>query len=450
MSLFKKCDICRYSLGIFTSKYAVKDGFVCDDCFIKSNIRLRRSDVRVSDIKSCLFGNTSTVKVKEGRPAQTSTKQPQNVAPRAIDFEKIAKAKERLKKYVVFDLETTGLDAKKHEIVEIGAVKVENGEIVDTFSTFVKPKKGMTEAATEVNGITDEMLADAPSINRVLPEFKKFIGSCTLVGHNAEFDCKFLYIACARFQMKLTNSYVDTLEMAQKAYPYMGNHKLGTLCNYLGIENETAHRALSDSQATQKVFCKLWDIVPPVTHKIKQYTDLKQYGSRPSDSTKNIIDLVNMIIALTDKGSVTDRDISLLTDWLGDHGDQAGEFPAYRLPAIIDNVDKQWQYEQLRSLTEITPTGTLAKHTDISGKTVVLSGEFREGSFEEVSRILESKGAVVKGNPVKKADYFVVGEYGSPDWSFGNYGGNYKKMMEYIGSGSETIVIKEKDFFKAI
>ena len=80
----------------------------------------------------------------------------------------------------------------------------------------------------------------------------------------------------------------------------------------------------------------------------------------------------------------------------------------------------------------------------------MLSGEFREGSFEEVSRILESKGAVVKDKPVKKADYFVVGEYGSPDWSFGSYGGNYKKMMEYIGSGAETIIVKEKEFFKAL
>lgn len=367
-----------------------------------------------------------------------------------IDFEKIAKSKERLKKYIVFDLETTGLDPKKNEIVEIGAVKVENGEIVDTFSTFIKPKKGMTEAATEVNGITDEMLADAPSINRVLPEFKKFIGSCTLVGHNVEFDCKFLYIACARFQMKLTNSYIDTLEMAQKAYPYMGNHKLGTLCNYLGIENETAHRALSDSTATQKVFCKLWDIVPPVSHKIKEYTDLKQFKQQPSDSTKTIIDLIKTITALTDKGSITDGDISLLTEWLGRHSDQAGEFPACRLPAIIDNTDKQWQYEQLRSLTVITPTRDLEKHIDISGKTVVLSGEFRKGSFEEISKILEEKGAVAKDRAIKKADYFVIGEYGNPDWSFGNYGGNYKKTMENIQSGAETVIVMEKDFFKAI
>lgn len=372
-----------------------------------------------------------------------------NTAP-APDREAIAKAKERLNKYVVFDLETTGLHPRKNEIVEIGAVKVENGVIVDTFSTLVKPRKEITAEVTEINGITNEMLADAPSINRVLPDFKKFIGSCTLVAHNAEFDCKFLYVAFARFKMKLTNKYVDTLEMARKAYPRLNDHKLGTLCGYLNIENETAHRALSDTLATQQLFTRLADLTPAAAHKIKPVSNIRVFDTRLSDSTRNIKELTELIEELSKGAVLTDRDLSRLTDWLTAHSDQRDEYPASRLPAIMKLTDSEQLRSELKALTEISFTKDYEKLIDISDRTVALDGEFRSGSFEEVSKMLSDKGAEVKSRALKKADYFVIGEFGSPDWAFGNYGTGYKTMMEYIDAGSKTVIISERDFFKAL
>lgn len=413
----------------------------------KKNKEKEEQQKVIKDIqKRASFSPPKPVKDYSNAPKPKQAK----TSPSKADIEKIANAKKRLKKYIVFDLETTGLDPRKNEIIEIGAVKVEDGNVIDTFSSFVKPKKGVKDAAREVNGITDEMLADAPSINRILPEFKKFIGSCTLIAHNAEFDCKFLYIACARFRMKFTNRYIDTLEMAKKAYPNMKDHKLSTLCNYFGIENETAHRALSDSQATQKVFSKLADITPPVTHAVKPIKNVKMYDTRYSEETKNIIELIELINEVTAKSNVTDRDFALLSNWLVSHRKQNSEFPASRLPAILAMPDHEQKRKELKSLTDIVLTQDYEKSIDICGKTVVLHGEFREGSFDELSELLGNMGATVKGNALKSTDYFVIGEYGSPDWSFGNYGGNYKKMMEYIDAGSQTVIISEHDFFKAL
>lgn len=368
----------------------------------------------------------------------------------APDREAIAKAKERLNKYVVFDLETTGLHPRKDEIVEIGAVKVSDGVIVDTFSTLVKPKKGISAEVSEINGITDEMLSDAPSINLVLPKFKKFIGNCTLVGHNVEFDCRFVYIAFARFGIKFTNKYVDTLEMARKAYPQLDDHKLGTLCGYLNIENETAHRALSDTKATQKVFSRLCDVTPAVAHKIKPIENIRVYDTRLNDSTRNIKELIELITELSSKPELTRNDLSRLSDWLTAHYVQKDEYPASRLPAIMELTDSEQLRAELKKLTEIAFTENFDKPVMLDGKTVVLDGEFRNGSFEEVSKMLEEKAAIVKNRARKNADYFVIGEFGSPDWAFANYGTSYKTMMEYIDTGSKAVIISEHDFFKAI
>lgn len=456
MGLFKKCDICRDSLGLFSGGYAVKDGFVCDQCFLKSGIRLRRIDARVADIKSCLFGDTNTPRAKQANqsyrqpPPQTYNSYQPAPQKRIPNPYAIAESKEKLASYVVFDLETTGLNQRKNEIIEIGAVKVENGVVTGTFNTFVKPRKPIEEEVTAINHITKEMLSQAPSINRVLPQFLEFIGKLPLVAHNAEFDCSFIDVACARFGLKFTNKYVDTLELAQEALPELPNHKLGTLCARFGVTNDAAHRALSDCTATQQILVRLIDMAPAVLHGIKHEKNVKQYDNRLSEETRNITELIEILKETVKKKTVEDRDRYCIVKWLGEHEDRKDEFPASRLPAILEMSDRAEQCRELQKLIKITPTGKIKGDIDISGKTVCLSGEFREGSFEEVSQILEAKGAIVKNNVVKKTDYFIVGGFGSPDWCFGSYGRNYKKMMEQIDGGSSAVVILEKDFFKAL
>lgn len=159
--------------------------------------------------------------------------------------------------YVVFDTETTGLDSSKDEIIEIGACKIVDGKITEVFSTFVKPSKKIPAEITNLTGITDEMVKDAPTINYVLPDFYKFCYGATIVAHNLAFDMGFVQNVAKRFSFNFNNNTMDTLEMAKKKIGGLKNYKLGTIVEHLGVELENAHRAVNDATATAKVFIKL-------------------------------------------------------------------------------------------------------------------------------------------------------------------------------------------------
>ncbi len=159
--------------------------------------------------------------------------------------------------FVVFDLETTGLEANKDEIIEIGACKIENGRITEIFSTFVNPNKKLHNEIVQLTGITDAMLKDAPTINYVLPDFYKFCYGSTLVAHNISFDIGFIYSAAKKLSYNFDNPLMDTLEMAHKKLPGLKNYKLGTIVDKLNIILNNAHRAVNDATATAKVFIKL-------------------------------------------------------------------------------------------------------------------------------------------------------------------------------------------------
>ena len=159
--------------------------------------------------------------------------------------------------YVVFDLETTGLDGAHDEIIEIGACKIIDGKIVELFSTFVNPNKHISKEITELTGITNDMVKDAPTINYVLPDFYKFCYGSTIVGHNVQFDMSFIYTAGRKFAYNFDNPLMDTLEMARKKVPGLRNYKLGTVAEKLSVSLENAHRAVHDATATAKVFIKL-------------------------------------------------------------------------------------------------------------------------------------------------------------------------------------------------
>ena len=159
--------------------------------------------------------------------------------------------------YVVFDVETTGLEAKKDEIIEIGACKVKNGQIEEIFSTFVKPTKHIPREITELTGINDEMVKDSPTINYVMPDFYKFCDGATLVAHNIQFDIGFIRNLGEKLSYNFNHQLMDTLEMAKAKLPGLRNYKLGTIVERLNITLDNAHRAIHDATATAKVFIKL-------------------------------------------------------------------------------------------------------------------------------------------------------------------------------------------------
>ena len=158
--------------------------------------------------------------------------------------------------YVVFDLETTGISRVYDEVVEISAVKVRGGKVVDEFSTLVNPGRHIPSGASQVNGITDQMVAYAPRFVKVLQEFLDFTEGYPLVGHNiASFDMKFICRDAEKYYGSVpVNDYIDTLPLARKHLPNLSHHKLTDLASYYGLTTDGAHRALNDCRMNQQVY----------------------------------------------------------------------------------------------------------------------------------------------------------------------------------------------------
>lgn len=165
--------------------------------------------------------------------------------------------------YVVFDLETTGVRPDTDEIIEISGVRVRDHQVVDEFSTLVNPGMHIPSAASRVNHITDDMVADAPEISEALEDFLEFAGNDILVGHNIHsFDLNFIYRATMRiYGTEVANDYIDTLYMARQCLPELSHHKLSDVAAYFDISTEGAHRALNDCVMNQKCYEKLGKIL---------------------------------------------------------------------------------------------------------------------------------------------------------------------------------------------
>lgn len=158
--------------------------------------------------------------------------------------------------YVVFDVETTGLEYETDEIIEIGAVKIQEGKIHSKFSTLIKPKNPIPAQVTLINNITDSMVANSPPIDVVIRDFYRFSRGATMVGYNVAFDQKFIQKAAKNQGLFFDNEFVDVLPIA-KSKLKMSRYKLTDVVKRLQIELEGAHRALADSLATAEVFLEL-------------------------------------------------------------------------------------------------------------------------------------------------------------------------------------------------
>ena len=156
--------------------------------------------------------------------------------------------------YIVLDLETTWLIPYREWITEIAAIKCKNWKILDEFQTLINPERHITNWIVRLTWITNEMVADAPTIKEVMPIFSEFLGNAIIVWHNVSFDFRFLsYYHYQCMWNYLENETLCTLKIARKLLPELPNKKLWTICEYFGITNERAHRAMWDTRATLKV-----------------------------------------------------------------------------------------------------------------------------------------------------------------------------------------------------
>lgn len=177
--------------------------------------------------------------------------------------------------FVVFDVETTGLSAVYNTIIELAAVKIKNGEIIDRFESFADPHEPLTQTIIELTGITDDMVQGAPEVEDVLRQFHEFVGDATLVAHNASFDMGFINVGYRKIGLgEAKNPVIDTLELARFLYPEMKNHRLNTLCKKFDIELVSHHRAIYDAEATGYL---LWKMVIDANEKgIELHSDLNK------------------------------------------------------------------------------------------------------------------------------------------------------------------------------
>ncbi|RXI97971.1 PolC-type DNA polymerase III [Anaerobacillus alkaliphilus] len=173
--------------------------------------------------------------------------------------------------YIVFDVETTGLSAVYNTIIELAAVKIQNGEVIDRFESFANPHEKLTNTIIELTGITDDMLVGAPEIDDVLKDFRAWIGDDILVAHNASFDMGFINAGFRKIGLAdAANPVIDTLELARFLYPEMKNHRLNTLCKKFDIELVSHHRAIYDAEATGYL---LWKLVKDCIEQEIEYHD---------------------------------------------------------------------------------------------------------------------------------------------------------------------------------
>ena len=195
--------------------------------------------------------------------------------------------------YVVFDIETTGFSAVTDRIIEIGAVKVEDGKITDKFSTFVNPKRPIPFRITELTGITDEMVIDSPDIETILPQFIEFIGDAVLVAHNASFDVGFIEQNCKRQKIEADFTYVDTVALARVLLPALNRFKLDTVAKALNISLENHHRAV-DVKFVQML----------KERELTTLAKVNEFGDLNPDSIKKLPTYHVIILARNDIGRV--------------------------------------------------------------------------------------------------------------------------------------------------
>ncbi len=204
--------------------------------------------------------------------------------------------------FVVFDLETTGFSKENDGIIEIGAVKVVAGKIVDQYSSFVNPQRPIPYKIEQLTGINDDMVIKAPTIDKVLPEFLEFCQDSTLVAHNASFDMGFIKANARRLATEANFTTIDTVGLSRILLPNLSRFRLNTVAKALDVSLDNHHRALDDARATAEIFIKL--VVKLKEQNIENVNDIDRLGKMEAEAIKKLPAFHTIILAKNDIGRV--------------------------------------------------------------------------------------------------------------------------------------------------
>lgn len=358
---------------------------------------------------------------------------------------------------VVFDTETTGLSPSRDELLQFSAV---DGDGKTLLNTYIKPMHHAEwDGAMQVNGITPEMVATAPTFDELLPAIQDIMNRARIiVGFNTDFDVSFLEANGCRVDRQKTRDVMwEAAPIIGEKDEWRGGFKPPTLVKLAkcyGYEFK-AHDALEDAKATLYCFNKVENgeafVKDPATVKIAK----KRYNTRRSDQTKALLTLEGLIDGMLSDDELTEDEVLQLNKWLDDHSDLKGNYPYDRIAASVQDAledgvlephERDEMFRLFKEYLDPQPEST----DDIGlfslvDKNVVITGEFEYGSRNEVEAAIQKLGGTIKSGVSGKVHYVIVGELGSPDWSHGNYGSKIKKAKELQEQGKDIRIIAESD-----
>ena len=363
-----------------------------------------------------------------------------------------------LNEYVVFDIESTGLSKYYSEIVQLSAIKIRNGQIVDVFDSLIKPHKPIPNDAILIHHITNEMVASVPTFVDVIDDFLNFIRDSILIGYNiSRFDLLLLKNRMFFEKRRTFNArYIDVF-LTAKQLPTI-DHKLTSIAEYYGIKTDGAHNALTDCKMTDKCYHALSsDDYNFEVRKFKGAEHVPQIPLRLSSSSQSILILRSIMGNIIADGFVEKSEFHELAMWIHENEYLRGEYPfdsiSKKIESILeDGIVQTSELDELAGFIDewLDPVGH-AKHIalqTLQGIHVVLTGDFEYGDKSSVEAYVLSKGAIIDKSTTKKTQLVIVGALGSNIWAAGNYGNKIKKALENREKGQKIELIKEDDFFK--
>lgn len=354
--------------------------------------------------------------------------------------------------YIILDLETSSLDVHSCDILEVGAIKIKDGKIIDSFSSLVRPVSDINQEALNVNKLDLSELETAPADDVVIPDFFRFLGNNEIKGYNIDrFDWPILKRYALKYNYPLDNLVDDILLLARQKLHFLPNRNLSTVASYLQIDSSKAHRAIEDCEITLNAYLKI------LTHPdVERTNKTRKYNTRFRDENNKLNELSALLMGITADGELSEDEAMFLDKWLKDHNDLKGNYPYDRIflalgNALEDGILEKHEIDELLKLfndfIEGKITSEVVDKISIVGKAFVLTGDFSRGPRNKVTEELKALGGIPRSGVSSKTDYVIVGELGSGDWISGHYGTKIKKAKELQSQGKDIKIISETDFF---
>lgn len=380
--------------------------------------------------------------------------------------------------YNVIDVETP--NHRNDRISSIAFTKMQGSEILWTKYTLVNPETSFDSFNTELTGISEKDVLQAPTFAQVWDDWGRDLQSGILVAHNAPFDLSVLFKCCNAYKIFPAEvQYIDTLRISRDVLTQLRHHRLNDVCSKFGIALNH-HQADSDCRACAEILQKFInqgvqvnnytriferkDVLPTELHSSEfrsaRSTDYRNRKSTNlSDKTRCINELLSLLKEVSSDGQITEEEVYILEGWMSRHLDLKGNFPFDQIYGCVSKSleDGKLEQSELQEVLQtclylVDPVGKAAhlEHLDLEGKVVCISGQFDYGTNEAMTEFLTQRGAIVKPHVLASMDYLIVGNYSCKAWSSENYGSKVKKVIEWQCKGKNIQIVREDDLMNVV